>query len=273
MSSILVVQLSFYLFRVASDRRFSIDLLSLRCRLFRPVSRTPMSDEVNATDIANAPLSSSFAPSSWSSNLGVTEALASYRRSQYIITGQNVASSSVDTDEQRDELDEESQYEGYDEEASRAPSEEPEEAPFLDDFEQDDGWHGLVRGSVGQRPQAPDLSRRTTETFRPSPSDKTPVARSPLLSGSLGGERTPLLHKAPSSTSVLQLPRRRREENVVEALSSPSGAQPAHRPSQGSLGQKARLQRKLSAASTRSAKVPRGRSTFGQTVRESSYTL
>ena len=231
-----------------------------------------MSDEVNATDITNAPLSSSFTPSSWSSNLGVAEALASYRRSQYIITGQNVASSSVDTDEQRDELDEESQYEGYDEEASRAPSEEPEEAPFLDDFEQDDGWRGPVRGSVGQRPQAPDLSRQTTETFHPSPSDKTPIARSPLLSGSLGGERTPLLHKAPSSTSVLQLPRRRRED-AVEALPSPSGAQPAHRPSQGSLGQKARLQRKLSAASTRSVKVPRGRSTFGQTVRESSYIL
>lgn len=230
-----------------------------------------MPNQIDPSDAVNAPLSSSFTPSSWSSTLGVAEALASYRRSQYIIAGQNVASS-VDTDEQRDDIDEESQLEAIDDEESEVP--EHEEDPFLDDFEQDDNWRAPKDSlaSPSQAIEAPVLSRQTTSTIRPSqsPEDKTPVLRSPLLTGlspSGQDERTPLLRQVPSSTSVLQLPRRRRDDNIGNAQPSPPELQPVHRPSQGSLVPKIRLQRKHSTLSSRSVKIHKGTSTFGQTVR------
>lgn len=230
-----------------------------------------MSDQSSPTDAANPPLSSSFTPSSWSSNLGVAEALASYRRSQYIITGQNVASS-IDTDEQRDEIDEESQYGTFEDEESPASfTGDREEELFVDGLEQEGDWRApeswRVTDTLGQRPQAPELSRQTTATVRPPSADKAPVSQSPIFNElSSRDERRPLLHKATSSTSVLQLPRRRKEEILIDSQPSSSGSQPLRRPSQGSLGQKTRLQRKLSTVSTRSAKVSKGKSTFGQTV-------
>lgn len=228
-----------------------------------------MSNELDPSDATNAQISSSFTPSSWSSNLGVAEALASYRRSQYIIAGQNVASS-VDTDEQRDDIEEESRFEAIDDGESDIL--EHEEEPFLDDFEQDENWR--TQKIPGQSIRPPELSRQTTSTILPSPSDKTPVLRSPVLSGLSGqDERTPLLRQVPSSTSVLQLPRRRKDDNKVNAQPSHPGPQPVHRPSQGSLGQKTRLQRKHSTLSSRSVKIHKGTSTFGQTVSTASCSI
>ena len=111
----------------------------------------------------------SFAPSSWSSSLGVSEALASYTRSQFIITGQNVASSLEDRDERIETLDEEADIatEQMDEDDLRTPM--PED-PSHDSFEWDDVLDG------------------------------------PILAVSEETERTPLIRK-PSSRSSIRVPR------------------------------------------------------------------
>lgn len=106
----------------------------------------------------------SFAPSSWSSSLGVSEALASYTRSQVIITGQNVASSDVDEDDRTETIDEEAEVatEVMDEDDLSTPM--PEQ-PEHDSFEWDDVLDG------------------------------------PTIVNSQDTERTPLIHK-PSRSSV-----------------------------------------------------------------------
>ena len=121
---------------------------------------------VGSRQHADQPVSaaSSFAPSSWSGSLGVSEALASYRRSQYIITGQNVASSLEDRDDRTATIDEEAEVatEEMDEDDLRTPM---PEAHGQDSFEWDDVLDG--------------------------PNIVTPEDT----------ERTPLIHK-PSRTSV-----------------------------------------------------------------------
>lgn len=131
-----------------------------RCSLLLPSStmRNTTADQ-DATEASGG-----FAPASWSSSLGVSDALASYTRSQVIITGQNVASS-LDTDARTEVPDEEAQV--HEEEV---PDEDdlPTPVPDNEGFE----WDDVLAGPTLAEPE-------TAET-----------------------ERTPLIRKAPSRASV-----------------------------------------------------------------------
>lgn len=133
-----------------------------------------------------------FAPSSWSSTLGVSEALASYSRSQVIITGQNVASS-LDTDERTETLDDEARYsiseveEPLNEDELQTPMAGDEDTSH-DNFEWDDVLNG------------PNI-------VQPEEAERMPLIRKPSSKSSVrveqpytvvsGGLEPPALHERP----------------------------------------------------------------------------
>ncbi|KAL5495445.1 hypothetical protein ACEPAI_908 [Sanghuangporus weigelae] len=214
------------------------------------------------------PASSSFTPSSWSSSLGVSEALASYRRSQYIITAQNVASS-VDTDSRPEPLDEE---QVISEEEETPPSVDEEELPTPVPQDEDElQWDNVLESSE---------SRTPVQTTIPSSGPRHGGLALPMGVGRLPSQihleplpytgatqRTPLLRKTTSRLSAR-----------AQHLQAPGIGDAEFDASQGSTSytllapdavqdQKTHLTRKTSSASTRSEKIiPSGRSTFGQTL-------
>ena len=221
-------------------------------------------------------LSTSFTPSSWSSSLGVAEAIASYRRSQYIITGQNVASS-VGTSE-RDDLDEE---------VGRFTDEEGDEfrgTRVVDDNGEEDedelntpvllGDDDALVGALGWEMEGHDDSGGGGEVTprsvsRPIPGRPVPGRgrrtrnrqnRSRL---ELATEQSPLLHKEPSRSSIV----RQYTQGPVDGLSVADTQAGELDEGGDTQGQKTlQLRRKSSAISKVEKEFVPGRSTFGQTV-------
>ncbi|KAH8120132.1 transmembrane amino acid transporter protein-domain-containing protein [Phellopilus nigrolimitatus] len=220
-------------------------------------------------DPTAAPISSSFAPSSWSSTLGVTEVLASYRRSQYIITGQNVASS-VGTDESVGNVDEEAQYSdedalrfSEDEELPTPRQQDRDEAPILSNLE----WDEDLETPATQSSEQLAPPRRQWGIGRPTVIGRSPTQAWSGPTGPTSSEQTPLLRKAPSKSAVsLQLPHSR-QNAALELDGQAQSSSSIRHFSLSSHDPKARLKRKVSAASTRSEKqLVSGKSTFGQTL-------
>ncbi|KAL5534419.1 hypothetical protein ACEPAG_881 [Sanghuangporus baumii] len=215
------------------------------------------------------PTGSSFTPSSWSSSLGVSEALASYRRSQYIITAQNVASS-VDTDSRPEPLDEE---EVISEEEETPPSVDEEELPTPVPQDEDElQWDNVLESSESHTPVQTTISSngpRHGGLALPPGVGRLPsqIHLEPLPHTGVT-QRTPLLRKTTSRLSArtqhLQAP------GIGDAESDASQGSTSYTllaPPDAVQDQKTRLTRKTSSASTRSEKIiPAGRSTFGQTL-------
>ena len=224
-------------------------------------------------------LSTSFTPSSWSSSLGVAEAIASYRRSQYIITGQNVASS-VGTSE-RDDLDEE---------VGRFTDEEEEEDEFRgtrvvvdDDGEEDEdevstpvllGDDDALVGALGWEVEGHDDDSGGGEVTprsvsRPIPGRPVPGRgrrtrnRRNRSRIELATEQSPLLRKEPSRSSIV----RQYTQGPVDGLSVVDTQAGELDEGGDTQGQKTlQLRRKSSAISKVEKEFVPGRSTFGQTV-------
>ncbi|KAL5519122.1 hypothetical protein ACEPAH_805 [Sanghuangporus vaninii] len=212
---------------------------------------------------------SSFTPSSWSSSLGVSEALASYRRSQYIITAQNVAAS-VDTDSRPGPLDEE---EVIDEEEETPPSADEEE--LLTPVPQDEGeleWDNVLESAESHTPVQTTIPtsgpRHDGLTLPPGVGRLPSQIHLEPLPHTGATQRTPLLRKSTSRLSIR-----------VQHLQAPGIDDTEFNASQGSASytllappdavrdKKTRPTRKPSSASARSEKIiPAGRSTFGQTL-------
>lgn len=207
-------------------------------------------------------ISSSFTPSSWSSSLGVSDVLASYRRSQYIITGQNVASS-LSADEGPDTIDEEAQY--GDEEVMQESDEEILPTPVPPSRDEDAdldelGWDNVLEtaSQIPVQPTSPPGPRLSELSVRPGLGRLPPQIRLPT-------ERSPLLHKvARKSSSRIQLPQALHHEVELDATQQQAQGDTLEVPG----AQKVRLVRRKSSISARSEKfIPPGKSTFGQTVR------
>ena len=142
--------------------------------------------------------SSSFAPASWSSSFGVSEALASYTRSQYIITSQNVASS-LDTGELTPRVDEEAQLEVEPLEEDDLQTPMPDE-PGLDSFEWDDVLNGPTLVQPAETESSPLIRKapsrssvRAQQSCTASGGDR--LGRPPLL------EQPKLRRKSSASAS------------------------------------------------------------------------
>lgn len=231
-------------------------------------------------------------PSSWSSSVGVAEALASCksaicsslqcltthvshsdRRAQYISVEQNV-SSSLDASRLRGD-------EGTDEEARYAPSLETEEDLSEDDGEltpvaREDGTmlHGFTWDEDVESPQTRSSPRPTRPFAHPELDGDYRRTRQhrPETQRLDASEHTPLLKRASSYTSAsLKSPKPRRSESdfrYVDLNADESGPSAYAQPVESG---KPRLRHKTSSRSAKSEKQPiGGRSTFGQTV---SYSI
>ena len=213
---------------------------------------------------ANQPVSiaSSFAPSSWSSSLGVSEALASYRRSQYIITGQNLPSS-LDADSRIGPSDEEAVISEEVEETPLLTDEEelPTPTPIHDEVELE--WDNVLESSDSRTPVVSAVESSGpghAGLALPAGVGRLPPQIRLEARPHVGTrERTPLLRK----TRNLQAPRLGEiEQDASQESSSYTILVPPDERDQST-----RLRRKASSTSARSEKaVPAGRSTFGQTV-------
>ena len=202
------------------------------------------------------------------------------RRSQYIIAGQNVASS-VDTDDRSTDLEDvqvvprrgiptdyvEEEEEEEDEDASTPmPVEEDAMISNLD-------WDEDV-GTSGQQTAPAPTTRRAFPGFQTAlPRYQTleinrPGASRPFVAGAsrerLATEQTPLLHRISSRSSVTLQPYGQKGDDVLDTQITPVAETSAVG---GSEGGRAYLKRKASATSTHSEKIiVGGQSTFGQTV-------
>ncbi|KAI5122591.1 hypothetical protein M0805_004807 [Coniferiporia weirii] len=229
--------------------------------MLRSSTSVPTSSRRDTQDI---PTSGSFTPSSWSSTRSVADVLASYRRAQYIITGQNV-SSSVDVDERTQDVDEEVRYSASDEDAF--PDDGHSSAHAYDgvvDSNSNLEWDDVLEEPAFQ--DQPLWRRDFARTVVPEglltnvpwseTTDPTPL------------EHTPLLRKHSSrSFSALRSPRVYRPSNEIDLDAPGQGSNSLRRPSQSVQDQKTHLRKKISSASIRSVKsVVTGKSTFGQTL-------
>lgn len=192
-------------------------------------------------------LSTSFTPSSWSSSLGVSDAIASYRRSQYIITGQNVASSVGTSD--RDELDEEVGF--FDDGVVERSDEDDLPTPVPGD---DDA----IAGALGWEEDL-DTPRAESQPIPGREQRRPQQTRSRL---EVTSEQSPLLHKTSSRSSVLRQYTQGQPDGSAlldtqaEDLSENGDDAQAHKP----------VLRRSSATSRVEKPFVPGRSTFGQTL-------
>ncbi|KAJ7743332.1 transmembrane amino acid transporter protein-domain-containing protein [Mycena metata] len=195
----------------------------------------------------------SFYVGSASSGQSVRDAIASYRRAQYLVAGSTVASVSDDSDPFSDEeavlgfAEQDNIEEVIEEEAANASS---DAEGFIGEFDWDD--------MPSERAESPTTPRATLPFSRkvlPSPGPR-PFNERNDSERTARNERTPLLRKTISFTDV---PHPRRTSTAAnDTLAVPLA---------GSSNGPAALRRRSSAASARSMKYNYGgQSTFGQTL-------
>lgn len=194
------------------------------------------------------------------------------RRSQYIITGQNVPSSaetsSVEEDVEggplyRDETERITEF-------SKAEDEDltpmPRDEPLISNLEWDEDV-GVAQSAPIQSTHRRTLSRQQSlgqwrTDYRGSPLGVRQAQPPPPPESST--EQTPLLQKTPSKSSIaLTLPSARQDSGLDATGSNLVGPRLSFSAQDG----KGPLRHKISSVSTRSEKlVAGGQSTFGQTV-------
>ncbi|KAJ7085371.1 transmembrane amino acid transporter protein-domain-containing protein [Mycena belliarum] len=185
----------------------------------------------------------SFFVGSASSGQSVRDAIASYRRAQYLVVGSNVASVSDDSEAFEDE---EAVVGFADQEIAEEDLERPKDSPSLEGFIGGFDWDDMP-SEPAETPTTP----RPTLPF--SRKVATPATRSTERNDR--NEHTPLLRKTISFTDVPH-PRRVVNDTLTVPQAGPSG--PPGRPD---------LRRRSSAASARSMNFHYGgQSTFGQTL-------
>lgn len=194
------------------------------------------------------------------------------RRSQYIITGQNVPSSaetsSVEEDVEggplyRDETERITEFsEAEDEDLTPMPRDEP----LISNLEWDEDV-GVAQSAPIHSTHRRTLSRQQSlgqwrTDYRGSPLGVRQAQPPPPPESST--EQTPLLQKTPSKSSIaLTLPSARRDSGSDATGSNLVGPRLSFSAQDG----KGPLRHKISSVSTRSEKlVAGGQSTFGQTV-------
>ncbi|KAJ7030117.1 transmembrane amino acid transporter protein-domain-containing protein [Mycena alexandri] len=198
----------------------------------------------------------SFYVGSASSGQSVRDAIASYRRAQYLVAGSTVASASDDSDPFSDEeaglgfAEQDIDEEAIEEEAANASS---DAEGFIGEFDWDD--------TPAERAESPATPRATLPFSRkilPSPGPR-PLNERNDSERTARNERTPLLRKTISFTEV---PHPRRTSTAANDTLAVPLAGPSNNP-----GRSAALRRRSSAASARSMKHNYGgQSTFGQTL-------
>lgn len=193
------------------------------------------------------------------------------RRSQYIITGQNVPSSaetsSVEEDVEGGPLyrDETERITEFSEAEHEDLTPMPRDEPLISNLEWDEDV-GVAQSAPIHSTHRRTLSRQQSlgqwrTDYRGSPLGVRQAQPPPPESST---EQTPLLQKAPSKSSIaLTLPSARRDSGSDATGSNLVGPRLSFSAQDG----KGPLRHKISSVSTRSEKlVAGGQSTFGQTV-------
>lgn len=194
------------------------------------------------------------------------------RRSQYIITGQNVPSSaetsSVEEDVEGGPLyrDETERITEFSEAEDEFLTPMPRDEPLISNLEWDEDV-GVAQSAPIQSTHRRTLSRQQSlgqwrTDYRGSPLGVRQAQPPPPPESST--EQTPLLQKTPSKSSIaLTLPSARRDSGSDATGSNLVGPRLSFSAQDG----KGPLRHKISSVSTRSEKlVAGGQSTFGQTV-------
>ncbi|KAJ7468733.1 transmembrane amino acid transporter protein-domain-containing protein [Mycena latifolia] len=199
--------------------------------------------------MTSAPTSFYVGSASASSGQSVRDAIASYRRAQYLVVGSNVASVSDNSDPFSDEeagvgfAEQDIEEEETMEQPKDATGSSQESDGFIGQFDWDDTPSEPAETPTTPRPTLP-FSRKVAPSPGPRPER---IERT---------ERTPLLRKTISFTDTPH-PRRAIHDTLTVPQAGPSSF-PGHSPD---------LRRRSSAASARSMKfIYGGQSTFGQTL-------